>query len=87
MQISARVHLAVIPSAEKELCDLGMSAFVASHLFSAGRRNLSAVMDMLCLIKRLEEIHTKVQGMISFPHLATPLLYDVLRQWSQYLNM
>ena len=28
-----------------------------------------------------------MQGNISSPHLATTLLYDVLRRWSQYLNM
>ena len=27
-----------------------------------------------------------MQGMISSPHLATTLLYDVLQRWSQYLN-
>ena len=28
----------------------------------------------------------EVQGVISSPHLATTLLFDVLRRWSQYLN-
>ena len=28
-----------------------------------------------------------MQGVISSPHLATTLLFDVLRRWSQYLKM
>ena len=47
---------------------------------------MSAVAKLLRLIERLEELHTKVQGMISSPHLAMTLLYDVLRRWIQYLN-
>ena len=70
----------------KALRDLGTFAFVALHLFSAGGRHSSAVAKLLRLIERLEEIHTEVQGMISSPHLATTLLYDVSRRWSQYLN-
>ena len=27
-----------------------------------------------------------MQGVISFPHLATTLLYDVSQRWSQYFN-
>ena len=34
----------------------------------------------------MEELHTEVQGMISSPHLATTLLFDVFQRWSQYLN-
>ena len=34
----------------------------------------------------LEDLHTKVQGMITSPHLYTTLLYDVFRRWSLYLN-
>ena len=47
---------------------------------------MSAVAELLRLIERLEEIHIEVQGVISSPYIATTLLYDVLRRWSQYLN-
>ena len=70
LRTAARVRLAAIPSAEEALRDLGTFAFVASHLFSAGGRHSSAVAELLRLIERLEELHTKVQGMISSPHLA-----------------
>ena len=85
MQVAVRVRLAVIPSVDEAFHDLGTLTFVASHLFSAGGRHSSAVADLLRLIERLEELHTEVQGMISSPHLSTTLLFDVSRQWSQYL--
>ena len=64
LRMAVRVRLSVIPSADEALRDLGTFAFVASHLFSAGRRHLSAVNKLLRLIERLEELHTEVQGMI-----------------------
>ena len=64
-----------------------MFAFFASHLFSAGGRHSSAVKELLCLIERLEDIHTKVQGIISSPQLSMTLLYDMSKRWSLYLNM
>ena len=78
--MAARFRLAVILSTDEALRNLGTFAFAMSHLFSAGRSHLSAVADLLCLIERLEKLHTKVQGMISPPHLATTLLFDVSRQ-------
>ena len=84
--MSAKVRLAVIPSADKALGDLGTFAFVTLHLFSVGGRHLSDVANFLCLVERFEELQNEVQGMISSPHLATTLLYDVLRLWNQYLN-
>ena len=36
LRMAARICLAVIPSADEALRDLGTFAFVASHLFSAG---------------------------------------------------
>ena len=84
--MAARIRLAVIPSADEALRNLGTFAFVASQLFSTGGRHSSAVAELLRLIERLEELHTEVQGMISSPHLVTTLLYDVSRRWSQYLN-
>ena len=47
---------------------------------------MSAVSELLLLIDRLEELHIEVQRMISSPHLATTLLFDVLQRWSQYLS-
>ena len=81
LRMAVRVRLAVIPSVAEALRDLGTFAFVTLHLFSAGRRHLSAVVELLRLIERLEELHTEVKGMISSPHLSTTLLYDV--RWSQ----
>ena len=60
-----RVRLAVIPSADEALHDLGTLAFVASHLFSTGGgRHSPAVAKIIHLIERLEELQTEVQGMI-----------------------
>ena len=84
--MSARVRLAAIPYADEVLRDLRNFAFVASHLFSAGGHYLYAVAKILYLIEKMEEIHTKVQRMISSPHLAMTLLLDVLQRWSQHLN-
>ena len=78
--------LATIPSANEALCDPGMFDFVALHLLSAGGCHSSTVNKLLCLIERLEGLHTKVQGVISSPHLATIFFCNVSRQWSQYLN-
>ena len=64
LRTNTRVCLAVIPSVEEVLQDLGMFAFVALHLFSAGRRHSSAVAELLRLINILEELHTKLQGKI-----------------------
>ena len=80
LRTAARVRLAAIPSAEEALRDLGTFAIVASHLFSVGERHSSAVAELLRLIERLEELHMEVQGMISSPHLATTLLFDVSQQ-------
>ena len=66
---------------DEALCDLGTFAFVSLHLFSAGQRHAAAVFELLRLIERLEDLHTKVQGMITHLHLETELLYDVLRKW------
>ena len=63
-----------------------MFAFVALHLLSAGGRHSSAIAEILRIVDRLEGIHTKVQGMISSPHLATKLLFNLSRWWSLYMN-
>ena len=73
LQTDTRVRLAVIPYAYEALWDLGMLGFVTLHLFSADRRHFSAVAELLRLIERLEDLHTDVQGMISYPHLDTTL--------------
>ena len=67
LRMAARVRLAATPSAEEALRDLGKFSFVAPHISSAGRRNLLAVAELLCIIERLEDLHTKAQRMISSP--------------------
>ena len=47
---------------------------------------MSAVMEILHLVEGVEELRTEVQGIITSPCLATTLMYDVLSQWSLYLN-
>ena len=84
--MAVRVRLAVIPSADEALHDLGTFPFVASYLFFAGGRHSSTVTELFRLIERLEELHIEVQGMISSPHLAATLLFDVSWRWSQYPN-
>ena len=63
------------------LRDRGMFAYFAFHLFSADGRHSSAIVDLLRLIKRPEDLHIEVRGIISYPHLATALLYDVSQRW------
>ena len=86
LRTSTRIRLAAILSADEALRDLGTYASVILHLFSAGGRNSSAVAVLLHIITSMEGLHTKVQGMISPPNLATTLLFDVSRRWSLYLN-
>ena len=62
--IAARVRLDAILSVDVKLCDLVTFAFVASHLFSAGGRQSSAVTELLHIIEMLEELHTEVHGTI-----------------------
>ena len=49
-QMVARIRLAVIPSEDESLRDLGTFAFVASYLFSTGRRHSLAVAEILYLV-------------------------------------
>ena len=86
LRTAARVRLATIPLAEEALRDLGTFSLVSLHLFSAGGWHLYAVPELLRIIERLEELHTEVQGVISSPHLATTLLFNLSRRWSLYLN-
>ena len=86
LRTATKVRLATIPSVDEALWDLGTFAFVASNLFSVGGRHLSAAAELIRLVESLEEIHTKARGVISSPHLATTLIYDVSQQWSLYLN-
>ena len=53
LQTTVRFGLDAILSADEALCNLGTFAFVTSHLFSAGRRKLSDVAEILHLIERL----------------------------------
>ena len=81
LQMATRYRLSAILSAYKALQDLGIFAFVALYLFSAGGRHLSVATDLLRLINRMEKLHTKEQVMIASPHLSTTLLYDVSWWW------
>ena len=81
------VRLAIIPSINEALRDLGTHAFVVLHLFSLGGQHAAEVAELLRLIKRLEKVHTKVQGVFISPHLATTLPYNVSRWCTTYLNM
>ena len=63
-----------------------MFYFVVLNLFSVGGWHSYAITELLCLIKILEELYTKMHGMISSLHLATTIIFDVLRRWSLYLN-
>ena len=65
---ATRVCLVAIPSAYEALCNLGTSFFVVSHFFYMGKHHMAAIMQILFLIGRLEEIHTKEHGMITYPH-------------------
>ena len=58
--MAARVRLDVILSVHKALRDLSTFTFVELHIFSAGRHHLSAAVKLLCLIERLEDLHTEV---------------------------
>ena len=60
LRTSAGVRLMVIMSVYEALHDLGTFAFVALQLFSSGGRYMAAVMDILSLFERLEDIHNKV---------------------------
>ena len=64
LQMETSVHLATIPFVDEAFWDFGTFGLVALHLFSAGMRHLLAVVDLICLIEMLKELHTKMQGMI-----------------------
>ena len=86
LHMTVRVRLDAILSTEKALQNLCNFTFVASHLFYTYGRHLSAATELLCLITRLEELHTEVQEKISPPQLDMPLIYNVSQRWSLYLN-
>ena len=86
LRTATQVHLLVILYADKALRDLGTFDFVVLHLLSAVRRHESVVAEILHLIEILEELHTKVQGVITSPHPSTKIMFDAFRRWSLYLN-
>ena len=85
LRTAARVRLSAISSTEEALRNLGTFSFVALHFWSEVGRHSSTIAEFLRLIKRLEELHTEVLGMISSPYLATILLLDASWRWSLYL--
>ena len=54
--MAARIRLAVIPSADEALHDLGTFALIASHLFSTGVRHSSAVVELLQPLNEAEDL-------------------------------
>ena len=88
LQTASQVRPAVTLSAGEAFFNLGTFAFVELHLFSTrGRRQTEAVKELLCIIERLEELHTKVQGDITSPYISTTFLVDVSRRWYLYPNL
>ena len=79
LRTSARVHLEVILSTDKALCDLGTFDLVVLHLFCEGGRYAAAAVEILRLIERLEELHRKGQGMVTSHHLYKTRFYYVYR--------
>ena len=77
-----RVCLEDILSSDEALCDLGIFFSVASYLSFVVRRQSSAIVEILCLIEKLEDLHTEVQGIISSPNISTGLIYNVSQRWS-----
>ena len=86
LQTATRFRLAVIPFVCKALRDLGKLAFIPLHMFSTGGRYSPAISELLRFIERLKDLHTEIQVMISYPHLATTIMYDVSWRWIHYLN-
>ena len=87
LRTATRVHLSVIPPEDKVLCDVGTFSFIASHLLSTYRRNVAVVVELLRLIERLEELHTKLYVLINSPRLALKNIYNVSSRCNLYLNM
>ena len=60
LRTADQICLAAKLSMDEALRNLGTFAFVAVHLFSVIRRQVTVIAELLCLIERLEEIHTEV---------------------------
>ena len=71
---------------DKSLRYLKTFSKIASYLFSTGVIHVAAVAELLCLIKRLEELHTKVCSMIKPSHLSRTLLFGMSRFWNLHIN-
>ena len=65
------------PSTDEAICDLETFYFVALEFLSMGGRHSKSVTDILYPIERLDELHIKVKEMITSPHLATTLLFNI----------
>ena len=86
LQKATRVLLTATSPTKDALRNLGIFTFIVLYLFYVGGRHSNAVMDLLRLNERLEDLHTDVQGMISYPYPSTTFLFDVSRLWSLCLN-
>ena len=79
-----RVRLESIPSTDEALRDLGTFSFVELHLISAGRFCAAVITYIIRLIEILEDLHSKVQGVITSPNFLRKILYDLCRLFSMY---
>ena len=76
LQTSVQIRLEVILYTDEALRDFGKLSFITSHLFSAGGRHASSVMELFVPIEILEEILTEVQGIIKSYHLSPELIIN-----------
>ena len=60
LQVNTKIHLVVIPTEEDALIDLETFSFIASCIFTVGIYHSLAVTEILHLIERLKDIHTKM---------------------------
>ena len=58
LRTSAQVRLSAIPPSDKVLHDLGTFNFAELQILSVGSKNRAAVVELLRLIERLDNIHT-----------------------------
>ena len=70
LQTAVQIRLEVILYTDEALRDFGKFSFIASHLFSAGGRHASSVMELFVPIEILEGSSLSYRGLlnpITFP--------------------
>ena len=58
-QMSVRVCMVFILATKNPPLDLAPFLFFASHIFTSSGHHITVDVDLICLIKRLEEIYTE----------------------------